>query len=143
MRTATSRDTSKMDSCQIQRFRRFLEAHREEVLRSLNRLGDETRTVDFDYPQDAADMCITTLSKESLFLRTSRHRRQLQMIEAALVRMQAGTYSVCVSCGDDINPRRLEALPWTQYCLRCQERCEWEESQSSRGKEDHWLKKAG
>jgi RNA polymerase-binding transcription factor DksA len=48
------------------------------------------------------------------------------MTEAALARIQQGTFGVCVACGDDINPRRIDALPWTQYCLRCQQGFEQE-----------------
>jgi DnaK suppressor protein len=43
------------------------------------------------------------------------------MIEAALRRIADGTFGVCVACGDDIPRKRLEALPWTDCCLRCQE----------------------
>ena len=46
------------------------------------------------------------------------------MIEAALQRIREGTYGVCVACGDDIQCGRLEALPWTQHCLPCQETVE-------------------
>jgi DnaK suppressor protein len=109
-----------MNNSEIQRFRRFLEIHRQETLICLDRLGDETRTVDSDYPQDVADRCVNSLSKESLFQRTNERRRFLRMIEAALARIQQGAFGVCVQCGDDIDLRRLEAVPWTQYCLRCQ-----------------------
>jgi DnaK suppressor protein len=109
-----------MNNSEIQRFRRYLEIHREQAVISLDRLGDERRTVDSDYPQDVADRCVTSLSKESLFQRTNERRRFLRMIEEALARMQQGAFGVCVQCGDDIDLRRLEAVPWTQYCLRCQ-----------------------
>ena len=39
-------------------------------------------------------------------------------IDAALARLDAGTYGRCVDCGNDIAPARLEALPWTAYCVR-------------------------
>jgi DnaK suppressor protein len=115
---------NRMQNSEIQRFRRYLEIHREEAMRSLNRLEDETRSVDSGYPQDTADLCSTNLSKESLFQRSSERRRLLRMIEAALARVEQGRYGVCVCCGDEINSRRLDALPWTQYCLRCQQASE-------------------
>jgi len=109
-----------MNSSEVQRFQRYLEHHREEALISLDRLGDETRSVDFDYPQDVADRCVTSLSKESLFQRKNERRHFLHMVLEALVRIQHGAFGVCVQCGDDIALRRLEAVPWTQCCLRCQ-----------------------
>jgi DnaK suppressor protein len=135
-----------MNNFEIQRLRRFLEIHREEALRSLSRLEDETRGVDSGYPQDVADLCITSLSKESLFQRTSARRRLLRLIEAALARIQQGTYGICAYCGDQINARRLDALPWTQYCLRCQQASERElEDEPSSELKDRkvMLKKAG
>ena len=41
------------------------------------------------------------------------------MIEAALARMDAGTYGICVSCGETISSQRLRALPYTNACIKC------------------------
>jgi DnaK suppressor protein len=109
-----------MKNSDVQRFQRYLEIHREEARRSLNQLQDETRSVDSGYPQDSADLCTTSLFKESLFQRSSERRRFLRLVDAALTRIEHGEYGVCASCGDEINAKRLEALPWTQLCLRCQ-----------------------
>ena len=46
---------------------------------------------------------------------------QLQMITEALDRMDAGDYGVCQSCEEPIAPKRLRAVPWARYCIRCQE----------------------
>lgn len=46
-------------------------------------------------------------------------RHLLEAIEAALLRMDAGTYGRCVECGARINPRRLEALPFSTRCISC------------------------
>jgi DnaK suppressor protein len=109
-----------MKSLDIERFQRYLEIHREEALRSLARLESEARSLDAGQPQDVGDLCVTGLSKESLFQRTSERRSFVRIIDAALARVQQGTYGVCAGCGDEINSRRLEAVPWSQYCLRCQ-----------------------
>ena len=46
-------------------------------------------------------------------------RHTLEAIEAALARLDEGSYGVCVSCGDPIAPRRLEALPFSTGCIKC------------------------
>jgi RNA polymerase-binding transcription factor len=46
-------------------------------------------------------------------------REEIQMIEAALARMDAGTYGICVSCGGTISSQRLAALPYTTACITC------------------------
>jgi len=121
MRAEQSWGPGKLDSSEILRRRRILEIQREEAMRSLHRLGDETRSLDSNYPKDIGDLGETTLPRESLFQQSGERRVMLRMIEAALARIEQGTYGVCAACGGDINPRRLDALPWTQYCLRCQQ----------------------
>jgi DnaK suppressor protein len=44
----------------------------------------------------------------------------LDQVNAALARLDAGTYGVCERCGKEINPRRLEALPYATLCVDCQ-----------------------
>jgi DnaK suppressor protein len=48
----------------------------------------------------------------------------LAQVQAALDRLDNGTYGKCVICGKDINPKRLEALPWATLCLEDQARNE-------------------
>jgi RNA polymerase-binding protein DksA len=45
---------------------------------------------------------------------------QLHAVEAALARLDAGTFGTCVRCGRPIAPERLEALPWAAQCIDCQ-----------------------
>jgi DnaK suppressor protein len=45
----------------------------------------------------------------------------LKMINAALGRIDDGTYGECLNCGQEIGPKRLEAIPWARYCITCQE----------------------
>jgi RNA polymerase-binding protein DksA len=49
-----------------------------------------------------------------------RTRRSLEGIEAALRRLDEGTYGRCTSCGREIPSERLEALPWAALCIDCQ-----------------------
>jgi DnaK suppressor protein len=51
----------------------------------------------------------------------SRDCSQLGDARAALARIQDGSFGVCERCDEDIHPKRLAAVPWTAYCIRCQE----------------------
>jgi len=115
----------------IARIKQNLRLHRRQLLEFLKRLDDETQELDSDSAQDIADRSVLSVSKESLFERTSQQRIVLRMVEEALGRISNGSFGVCTSCGDDISTRRLEALPWTRYCLRCQETLEDERRSSS------------
>ena len=48
-----------------------------------------------------------------------RARAQLEQVEAALARLDAGTYATCTSCGRPIAAERLEAIAWTLLCIDC------------------------
>jgi DnaK suppressor protein len=139
MKTEQLWRTTTVDSSEILRCRRILLVQRDEAMRSLDRLGDETRSLDSDCPKDVGDLCTTNLSKEALFQQTDERRLMVRMIDAALARIQQGIFGVCAACGEDINLRRLDALPWTQYCLRCQRGFEEVEKADRRVS----LKKAG
>ena len=49
-----------------------------------------------------------------------RSQTQLELVEAALARLAAGTFGRCLRCGKPIAPARLEALPWAANCIDCQ-----------------------
>jgi DnaK suppressor protein len=44
---------------------------------------------------------------------------EIEQIDLALIKMSLGDYGVCESCGDDIVPRRLQAIPWARLCVEC------------------------
>ncbi len=109
-----------MQQRDIEQLRKRLEFQRHEVLQILRRLDRETKSLDVDSTQDSADRGLISSSRESLFERSSQRRTVLRLIEAALKRIADGSFGVCIGCGDEIQSQRLEALPWTQFCLRCQ-----------------------
>lgn len=46
-------------------------------------------------------------------------REELKLIEAALERISSGTFGICQQCGEEVQAARLEALPYTRYCINC------------------------
>jgi DnaK suppressor protein len=45
----------------------------------------------------------------------------LRRIEEALLRIDHGTFGLCLDCGMPLSTARLEAVPWASYCIRCQD----------------------
>ena len=109
-----------MEQGDVERLRQKLEFQRDETRQFLRRLEREVQALGAEATQDSADRCVISVSKESLFERSSQRRTVLRLIEAALKRISDGSFGICVGCGDDIQDQRLQALPWTQFCLRCQ-----------------------
>ena len=49
-------------------------------------------------------------------------------VETAMALLETSEYGICLHCGEDINPKRLEAIPWTTLCVSCQEEHDLAES---------------
>ena len=83
--------------------------------------GRESSTDDL---QDAADHAVQSYQKELLFLQGTHGHVQLTQVRSALDRLEDGSFGECMHCGNTIGEKRLEALPWTPYCIACQEKVE-------------------
>ena len=68
---------------------------------------------------DLADVSSNAYSREMLLNLSEAHHRQMQDIDAALLRLDEGEYGVCAECGEDISPRRMEVRPFSRYCIDC------------------------
>jgi DnaK suppressor protein len=113
-----------MEQGEVGRLRQKLEFQRHETRQVLCHMEREAKSLDVEATQDSADQCVISLSKESLWERISQRRTVLGLIEAALKRIADGSFGICVECSDKIKDQRLQALPWTQFCLRCQGKLE-------------------
>jgi RNA polymerase-binding transcription factor len=72
-------------------------------------------------PSDSGDLSQQS-HEEWLFLnRNNLEKTLLRQVEAALMRVKEGTYGICQECEEPISPKRLQALPWAKFCVRCQE----------------------
>lgn len=74
-----------------------------------------------EYGRDEGDRANASQAKEMTFLRTSQERGLLELVDAALSRIREGTYGECEHCGQEVGLKRLDAIPWTRYCIACQE----------------------
>jgi DnaK suppressor protein len=71
---------------------------------------------------DAIDEVQQMGERELAVRNLDRDSRMLRMIRQALVRVANGSYGVCLHCEEEILPKRLAAVPWAAYCIRCQEK---------------------
>lgn len=74
--------------------------------------------------EEVMDQILADEERELAGERVEGHTRLLHRVDAALARIEAGHFGTCESCGESIAPARLKAIPWTEYCLSCQERAE-------------------
>lgn len=95
-----------------------LEQRRRTLLRVAAESAETARsqTEQADIPRDRAEPDIASQVREEL---STLEQAELQEIEAALVRIHAGAFGKCETCGKAIGRQRLRALPETRYCIGC------------------------
>lgn len=69
--------------------------------------------------RDEEDQASVSLLAETHLTLLGPKRQELEAIEEALLRLEGGTYGLCESCGQPIEPRRLEVMPETPFCRSC------------------------
>ena len=100
-------------------YRRILLEKRASVLLGLDSKAESLSTGDRVSEEDQAQHSL----QEAVNLRLNGFEYlQLRQIQQALDRLQLGEYGICLSCEDSIATKRLQALPWAKYCVKCQER---------------------
>jgi DnaK suppressor protein len=75
-------------------------------------------------PGDPEDAATADLLVDLNLSEIDRDVTELRAIQHALARLKRGQYGICQACGNDIDPARLDALPYAVLCLPCQERAE-------------------
>lgn len=106
-------------------FRKRLLDERKRVQEAIDYLHEENPGSIQDETQDSTadnhpgDMATVTFDRELDYTLEANEGRLLQAIDAALTRMDDGSYGACVSCGQPIGAERLEALAWTTQCIDC------------------------
>lgn len=115
---------TRMEKKKTDAFKKRLEERQRELRHNVSRTAQDGREADLESAQDIADRAANSYTKEFLFSQSNSERQILQMVDGALDRIREGTFGECVSCGTEINPKRLEAVPWTRHCIECQEKLE-------------------
>jgi RNA polymerase-binding transcription factor len=113
-----------MDKKKLESFKKRLEERQQELRKIVSRTEQDGRAADSENAQDIADKAANSYNKEFLFHQSNNERQLLAMVEGALDRIRTGTFGQCISCGEEINAKRLEAVPWTRFCINCQEKME-------------------
>ena len=113
-----------MDKKKLEAFKKRLEERQQSLRKAVSRTEEDGRVADQDTAQDIADRAASSYNKEFLFHQSNSERQLLQMVEGALSRIREGNFGQCISCGNEINSKRLEAVPWARHCIECQQRLE-------------------
>ncbi len=106
-----------MTKTELNKYKETLETKQAELAQFLrNRDG-----ITIEKSPDALDEVQNAAERELAIRNLDRESNLLRQVRAALHRIHEGTYGICAHCEEDISPRRLNAVPWTPYCISCQE----------------------
>jgi DnaK suppressor protein len=119
-------------SIDTDRFRTALLDERERVEKALASLrSDHPGTLDEEVEEIAttsdnhlAETATATLGREIDYTLGENSEEVLAQIDAALKRLDEGTYGTCARCGGEIAPERLDATPWASLCIDCKREAE-------------------
>ena len=113
-----------ISSQSVRRFKERLLQQKRHLERSNLSVVEQGRETIAEDAQDTADQAVFSYQKELLFTRGTHNHGQLSLVKRALERLKEGSFGECIECGNQIGAKRLEALPWTPYCIDCQEKIE-------------------
>jgi DnaK suppressor protein len=112
-----------MTLTETERLASLLRAKQTELSRSL-RHRDE---IVIEKASDALDEVQLKEERELAIRNPDRTSNALRLIRRALLRIANGTYGICLHCEEDILPKRMAAVPWAAFCIRCQEKIDHRE----------------
>ena len=107
----------------------MLEAKQRELSAGLRNRED----IAIEKTPDALDEVQLAGERELAIRNLDRESNLLRNVRGALGRIADGSYGVCMHCEEDIKPKRLEAVPWTKYCIKCQEAVDRHEFEGESG----------
>src|ERR1039458_4777141 len=118
-----------MNRTDTEKYKAMLEAKRTELSAGLRSRAD----IAIEKTPDALDEVQLAGERELAIRNLDRESNLLRNVKGALARIADGSYGVCMHCEEDIKPKRLEAVPWTKHCIRCQEAADRNEFESENG----------
>jgi DnaK suppressor protein len=109
-----------MDAKRLEHFRSILLEQLEQHTKNVRgNQADALESID-DGVKDSVDMSLLDVNQEISLRLGERESQMVADIDQALLRIEEGSYGVCVNCGKTIDERRLEAVPTARYDAACQ-----------------------
>ena len=108
-------------------FRKKLVEKQRQLLEEVGKTVLYGKGQEDDSIKDLGDQATTAYTREFLFELGNGDRRILKEVQAALQKIEEGSFGSCERCGEAISDKRLEALPFARYCITCQRAVEEEE----------------
>jgi DnaK suppressor protein len=116
--------TTQTETSRLRKFEERLRQHERQLEHNMLSAVAQGRQTVAEDTLDVADQAVLSYQKEMMFTQGTEGHSQLTLVRVALERLHEGGFGQCLHCGKTIGEKRLEALPWTPYCIDCQEKVE-------------------
>ncbi len=116
-----------MNQTELDKYKAMLETKMAEISIGLRNRED----IAIEKTPDAIDEVQLAGERELAIRNLDRESNLLCNVKGALARIADGSYGICLHCEEEIKPKRLDAVPWTPYCIRCQEAADRHEFESA------------
>lgn len=116
-----------MNKTELDKYKKILEAKQAELAKGLRNRDD----IVIEKAPDALDEVQLAGERELAIRNLDRESSLLRLVRLALARIQDGSFGVCLHCEEEIKPKRLDAVPWSPYCIKCQEAADRHEFESN------------
>ena len=113
-----------MQKTELEKYKTILEARQAQLVRDLR----DRKDIAVQKSPDLLEESQLNADREMVIRALNRESKLLRDVRAALQRIAQGTYGTCLQCEEKINPKRLNAVPWAAYCVRCQETADREDA---------------
>ncbi|MBS3818210.1 TraR/DksA family transcriptional regulator [bacterium] len=117
-----------MNKKERDRYKKKLLKRKKEIIDQMSEFRSDSIELEPEIAEDVGDRAEKSYTKEFLLSLSNNDRDQLFMIDEALKRIEKDEFGICQRCHQKIEKKRLDALPWTPYCIKCQEKAEKESS---------------
>jgi DnaK suppressor protein len=128
-KTPAQKEIKKMNQTELNKYKAMLEAKKVDLSAGLRNRED----IAIEKTPDAIDEVQLAGERELAIRNLDRESNLLRNVKGALGRVADGSYGVCLHCDEDIKTKRLDAVPWTKYCITCQEASDRHEFESESG----------
>ena len=102
-----------------QNYQELLCQKRYQIMQRIADLNESKMRKSGPVAQDFEEQALENQNDEIIDLLGQQERREVLQINQALDRLNEGTYGICSECGEDIEEKRLQAVPETSLCLDC------------------------
>jgi DnaK suppressor protein len=121
MATTSTARAPKLTKKELEKYRRLLEEKKTGLSADLAKARDAEEETTEEATQDIADKAVSSYTREFLYSLSDSDRTTLLQIDEALTRIEESSYGLCLNCSTPMAEKRLLAVPWTPYCIDCQE----------------------